>query len=80
MAPKDATAPTSSFPAIPGLGRTLEHHAAPDLSLHLDQLTLFRLLVGRDTPEELCLAEQCKLRPRDMEVLTALFPKARPRF
>ena len=64
----------------PRLVRPLEYHAAPDLRLRFDQLTFFRLLVGRDTPEELCLVEQCELRPRDMEVLTALFPKARPSF
>jgi GNAT superfamily N-acetyltransferase len=60
--------------------RPLEFHPSPDLILDLDQLTFFRLLVGRDTPEEVCLAEQCGLSPRHAEVLSALFPKARAEF
>ncbi len=60
--------------------RPLEHHPSPDLILDLDQLTFFRLLVGRDTPAELCLEQQCGLSPRQAELLAALFPKARPTF
>jgi len=60
--------------------RPLDHHAAPDLSLDLDQLTFFRLLVGRDTPEELGLKQSLKLPKRHAELLSALFPKARPQF
>jgi len=64
----------------PGFVRPLEYHPNPDLQLNLDQLTFFRLFVGRDTPAELGLAESLKLSSRQMEVLMALFPKARPTF
>lgn len=60
--------------------RPLEHHPKPDLRLDLDQLTFFRLLVGRDTPEELGLGESLKLSREHVALFTALFPKARPRF
>lgn len=60
--------------------RPLDHSSAPDLTLDLDQLTFFRLLVGRDTPAELGLPGQLNLSERETQLLTALFPKARPRF
>jgi GNAT superfamily N-acetyltransferase len=60
--------------------RPLEHLPSADLALDLDQLSFFRLLMGRDTPEELGLPAQLKLSAREAEVLAALFPKARPTF
>jgi len=60
--------------------RPLDYSGSPDLALELDQLTFFRLLVGRDTPTELDLPASLKLSKRDAEVVEALFPKARPRF
>jgi predicted N-acetyltransferase YhbS len=64
----------------PGWVRTVEYCAKPDLALEFDQLTFFRLLVGRDTPEELGLQQSLGLSDRDAALLTALFPKAQPRF
>lgn len=63
-----------------GWCRPLDHCASPDLGLELDQLTFFRLLVGRDSPAELDLPQRLGLSDRAADVLTALFPKARPRF
>jgi GNAT superfamily N-acetyltransferase len=60
--------------------RPLEDHRSPDLTLDLDQQTFFRLLVGRDTPEELGLPETLGLADHEAQLLAALFPKARPRF
>jgi len=60
--------------------RPVDYCASPDLKLDLDQLTFFRLLMGRDTPSELGLVSKLKLSKREAEVLEALFPKARPRF
>jgi GNAT superfamily N-acetyltransferase len=60
--------------------RSLDHCAKPDMHLDLDQLTFFRLLVGRDTPSELELPGRLGLSTRESEVVEALFPKARPRF
>lgn len=64
----------------PGFVRPLEHHPEPDLLLNLDQLTFFRLLVGRDTPQELGLKQSLKLSEKHLKLLTALFPKARASF
>jgi predicted acetyltransferase len=64
----------------PAWVRPLAHCAKPDLALELDQQTFFRLMVGRDTPEELGLKQSLNLSDREAELLTALFPKARPRF
>jgi predicted acetyltransferase len=63
-----------------GWCRPLEQFDSPDIELDLDQLTFFRMLVGRDTPGELDLPERLKLSERQVEVVTALFPKARPTF
>ena len=63
-----------------GWCRPLDHCAAPDLQLELDQLTFFRVLLGRDTPAELDLPKRLGLSDRETEVVAALFPKARPRF
>jgi GNAT superfamily N-acetyltransferase len=63
-----------------GWMRPVDSCASPDIRLDLDQLTFFRLLVGRDTPEELGLAKAQRLSAREMEVVSALFPKARPSF
>lgn len=63
-----------------GWCRPLDHCEAPDLKLDLDQLTFFRLLMGRDTPAELDLPASLGLAPREAEVVETLFPKARPRF
>jgi GNAT superfamily N-acetyltransferase len=63
-----------------GWCRPLDHCEAPDLKLSLDQLTFFRLLMGRDTPAELDLPASLGLSAREAEVVEALFPKARPRF
>ena len=63
-----------------GWCRPLDYCQAPDLTLDLDQLTFFRLLVGRDTPEELELPQFLGLSAREAEVITALFPKKRPSF
>lgn len=60
--------------------RPVDFCASPDMKLDLDQLTFFRLLVGRDTPEELGLAEVQGLSAREMELMSALFPKTRPSF
>jgi hypothetical protein len=60
--------------------RPVDYCSSPDLKLDLDQLTFFRLLMGRDTPSELGLVSKLKLSKREAEVLEALFPKARPRF
>jgi len=60
--------------------RPLDDCAKPDIRLDLDQLTFFRLLVGRDTPSELGLPGQLGLPTRGAQVIEALFPKARPRF
>jgi predicted acetyltransferase len=60
--------------------RPLPHCPSPDLDLQLDQLTFFRLLVGRDAPSELGLQRSLRLSSREAEVLEALFPKARPSF
>lgn len=60
--------------------RPLDYCASPDLKLDLDQLTFFRLLVGRDSPEELGLPQSLKLSAREAKVVSALFPKARPSF
>lgn len=64
----------------PGFVRPLEYCPNPDMQLNLDQLTFFRLLMGRDTAAELKLAKELALSPRQMDVLAALFPKARPSF
>lgn len=63
-----------------GWCRPLDHCASPDLEFELDQLTFFRLLVGRDSPAELDLPRRLSLSDREADVLTVLFPKARPRF
>jgi GNAT superfamily N-acetyltransferase len=60
--------------------RPLDCAPSPDLKLDLDQLTFFRLLVGRDTPAELDLPGKLNLSASEAELLAALFPKARPRF
>ncbi|UCC67822.1 MAG: GNAT family N-acetyltransferase [Armatimonadota bacterium] len=60
--------------------RPLDHCSEPSLTLDLDQLTFFRLLMGRDTPAELDLPARLSLSDRDAEVLAALFPKRRPEF
>jgi len=60
--------------------RPLDHCSEPDPALDLDQLTFFRLLMGRDTPAELDLPARLGLSGRDAEVLAALFPKRRPTF
>lgn len=60
--------------------RPLDFCAKPDLALELDQLTFFRLLVGRDTPAELDLPVRLGLSQEHAALLEALFPKARPRF
>jgi len=60
--------------------RPVDFCAEPSLRLDLDQLTFFRLLVGRDTPSELGLAAKLGLSKKEAEVVEALFPKARPRF
>jgi len=60
--------------------RPIDSCASPDMKLDLDQLTFFRLLVGRDTPEELGLAKAQGLPAREMGVVSALFPKARVSF
>ncbi len=60
--------------------RPLDHSPSPDLRLDLDPLTFFRMLMGRDTPEELGLPGRLKLSAREAEVVAALFPKARPNF
>lgn len=60
--------------------RPLDHSPSADLTLDLDQLTFFRLLMGRDTPAELDLPKRLSLSKRDAETVTALFPKARPTF
>jgi hypothetical protein len=63
-----------------GRCRPLDHCPFPDLALELDQLTFFRLLLGRDAPSELGLSTNLKLSEREAQVVEALFPKARPRF
>lgn len=63
-----------------GWCRPLDHCASPDLALELDQLTFFRLLLGRDASSELGLPADLKLSEREAQVIEALFPKARPRF
>lgn len=60
--------------------RPLDHCPEPSLTLDLDQLTFFRLLMGRDTPAELDLPARLGLSDRDAEVVAALFPKRRPTF
>jgi predicted acetyltransferase len=60
--------------------RPVDFCAEPKLRLDLDQLTFFRLLVGRDTPSELELPGKLGLSKQEAEVVEALFPKARPRF
>ena len=60
--------------------RPLEDHRSPSLTLDLDQQTFFRLLLGRDTPEELALPEKLGITDDQARLLTALFPKARPRY
>ena len=64
----------------PGFVRPLEYYPDPDLVLNLDQLTFFRLLVGRDTPAELGLKQSLKLSEKHNKLLTALFPNARAKF
>lgn len=60
--------------------RPLDFAPKPDLALDLDQLTFFRLLMGRDTPSELGLAKKLGLSKKKAAVVEALFPKARPQF
>ncbi len=60
--------------------RPLDFAPKPDLTLDLDQLTFFRLLLGRNTPSELGLAKALGLSEKEAAVAEALFPKARPRF
>lgn len=60
--------------------RPLDHCPSPDLRLELDQLTFFRLVMGRDTPTELGLATRLGLSSREAEVVEALFPKRRATF
>jgi len=63
-----------------GWCRPLDWCQSPDLAIDLDQLTFFRLLLGRDTPEELDLPKKLNLSGPRADLLAALFPKRRPDF
>ena len=63
-----------------GWCRPLDCCDSPDLTLKLDHLTFFRLLLGRDTPEELGLGEKLGLTESQARLIEALFPKRRPTY
>lgn len=63
-----------------GWCRPLRWCGAADLMLDVDQLTFFRMLMGRDGPSDMEVGTRLKLSSREAEVVDALFPKARPAF
>jgi len=63
-----------------GWCRPLDCCDSPDFTLALDHLTFFRLLVGRDTPEELGLPQKLALTESQAALIQALFPKRRPTY